>query len=86
MKIENIEKACYLKNDLEAVNELLESEHVEHDKVGKPSSYVLMLYYNNRRYNVTNLISQKAKTKIMDIIFDDCREREKQIKQEIEEL
>ena len=84
MKIENIEKACYLKNDLEAVNELLESEHT--DGLGKPSSYVLMMYYNNRRYNITNLLSQKAKTKIMDIIFDDCREREKQIKQEIEEL
>ena len=83
MKIENIEKACYLKHDLEAVNELLESEH---DKDGKSSSFVLMLYYNNRRYNITNVLSQKAQTKIMNIIFDDCREREKQIKQEIEEL
>ena len=83
MKIEDIERACYLKNDLEAVNEILETEH---DKVGKPSSFVLMMYYNNRRYNVTNVLSRKAQTKIMDIIFDDCGERAKQIKQEIDEL
>lgn len=83
MKIENVERVCKLNKELKEIEEILETEH---DKVGKPSSFVLMMYYNNRRYNVTNVLSRKAQTKIMDIIFDDCGERARQIKQEIEEL
>ena len=83
MKIEDIEKACKLKNDLEAINEILEAEL---DKEGLPSSFVLMLYHNNERYNLKSLLTQEARTKIMNIIFNDCKERAKQLKQEIEEL
>ena len=83
MKIENIEKACELYKDLEAINEILEAEL---DKDGKPSSFVLMLYHNNERYNLTTLLTREAKIQILDIIFDDCKERAKQIEQEIKEL
>ena len=83
MKIEDIERACELYKDLEAINEILEAEL---DKDGKPSSFVLMLYHNNERYNLTPLLTREAKIQIMNIIFDDCEERAKQIEQEIEEL
>lgn len=83
MKIEDIEKACYLKNDLEAVNEILEAEQ---DKDVKPSSFVLMLYHNNKRYNLTTLLSQNTKRTIMNFIFSNCKRRAEQIRQEIEEL
>ena len=83
MKIEDIEKACKLNKELKEINEILEAEL---DKDGKPSSFVLMLYHNNERYNLTPLLTREAKIKIMNIIFDDCKERAKQIEQEIEEL
>ena len=83
MKIEDIERACKLKNDLEAINEILEAEL---DKVGLPSSFVLMLYHNNERYNLTTLLSQNTKRTIMNFIFSNCKRRAEQIKQEIEEL
>ena len=50
MKIEDIEKACKLNKELKEINEILEAEL---DKVGCPSSFVLMLYHNNERYNLT---------------------------------
>ena len=83
MKIEDIERACKLKNDLEAINEILEAEL---DKEGLPSSFVLMLYHNNKRYSLTPLLTREAKIQILDIIFSDCEERAKQIEQEIEKL
>ena len=83
MKIEDIEKACELNKELKEINEILEAEF---DKEGLPSSFVLMLYHNNERYNITPLLTREAKIQILDIIFNDCEERAKQIKQEIEEL
>lgn len=83
MKIENIEQACKLKNDLEAVNEILEAEL---DKDGNPSSFVLMLYHDNERYNLTTLLSQNTKRTIMNFIFSNCKRRAEQIRQEIKEL
>ena len=83
MKIEDIEKACKLNKELKEINEILEAEL---DKDGKPSSFVLMLYHNNERYNINSLLSEAAKTKIMNIIFSYCEARAKQIRQEIEEL
>ena len=83
MKIEDIEKACELNKELKEINEILEAEL---DKVGLPSSFVLMLYHNNERYNITPLLTREAKIQILDIIFSDCEARAKQIKQEIEEL
>ena len=83
MKIEDIEKACKLNKELKEINEILEAEL---DKVGCPSSFVLMLYHNNKRYNLTPLLTREAKIQILDIIFSDCEARAKQIKQEIEEL
>ena len=83
MKIEDIERVCKLKNDLEAINEILEAEL---DKEGLPSSFVLMLYHNNERYNLTTLLSQNTKRTIMNFIFSNCKRRAEQIRQEIEEL
>ena len=83
MKIEDIEKACKLNKELKEINEILEAEL---DKVGLPSSFVLMLYHNNERYNITPLLTREAKIQILDIIFNDCEERAKQIEQEIEKL
>ena len=83
MKIEDIERACKLKNDLEAINEILEAEF---DKKGLPSSSVLMLHHNNERYNLKTLLSQNTKRTIMNFIFSNCKRRAEQIRQEIEEL
>ena len=83
MKIEDIEKACKLNKELKEINVILEAEF---DKEWLPSSFVLMLYHNNERYNITPLLTREAKIQILDIIFNDCKERAKQIEQEIEEL
>ena len=53
MKIEDIEKACKLNKELKEINEILEAEF---DKEGLPSSFVLMLYHNNERYNLNTLL------------------------------
>ena len=58
MKIEDIEKACELNKELKEINEILEAEL---DKVGCPSSFVLMLNNNNERYTLTTLLSQNTK-------------------------
>ena len=83
MKIEDIEKACKLNKELKEIEEILEAEL---DKVGCPSSFVLMLYHNNKRYDLTTLLSQNIKRTIMNFIFSNCKRRAKQIKQEIKEL
>ena len=83
MKIRDIEKACKLNKELKEINEIL--KNIKFFK-GIPLSSVLMLFLDNKRYDLNSLITQGAKTKIMNIIFDDCEERAKQIKQEIEEL
>ena len=83
MKIEDIEKVCKLNKELNEINEILEAEL---DKVGCPSSFVLMLYHNNERYNLNTLLSQNTKRMIMNFIFSNCNRRAEQIRQEIEEL
>ena len=83
MKIEDIEKACELNKELKEINEILEAEF---DKEGLPSSFVLMLYHNNKRYNINSFLTLEAETKIMNIIINECKAKKKQIEQEIEEL
>ena len=83
MKIEDIEKACELNKELKEINEIL--KNIKFYK-GIPLSSVLVLFHNNERYNLPPLLTREAKIQILDIIFSDCEERAKQIKQEIEEL
>ena len=83
MKIEDIEKACKLNKELKEVNEILELKNFVDTTLSSP---ILVLFHDNERYNITPLLTREAKTKIMNIIFDDCKARAKQIEQEIEEL
>ena len=83
MKIEDIEKACKLYKDLEAINEVLELKKFVDTTLSSP---ILVLFHNNERYNLTPLLTREAKIQILDIIFSDCEERAKQIEQEIKEL
>ena len=82
MKIEDIEKACKLNKEQKEIEEILKLQ-LDKDEL---LSSVLVLFHDNERYNLTPLLTREAKIKIMNIIFDDCKERAKQIKQEIEEL
>ena len=82
MKIENIEKACKLNKELKELYEIR--------KLGcwidRTLSSVLLLFHDNKRYDLNSLLTQEAKIQILDIIFSDCEERAKQIEQEIKEL
>ena len=82
MKIEDIEKACKLNKELKELYEIRRLRCY----VDRTLSSVLLLFHDNKRYDVNSLITQEAKIKIMNIIFDDCVERARQIEQEIEEL
>ena len=82
MKIEDIERACKLNKGLKEINEILGLKFFK----GILLSSVLLLFHDNKRYDLNSLLTLEAKTKIMNIIFSDCEERAKQIKQEIEEL
>ena len=82
MKIEDIEKACKLNKELK---ELYEIRRLQCD-IGSILSSVLLLFHDNERYDLNSLITQGAKTKIMNIIFDDCEARAKQIEQEIKDI
>lgn len=82
MKIEDIEKACKLNKELKEIEEILRLKRY----TDRTLSVFFVLFHDNERYNINSLLSEVAKTKIMDIIFSDCEERVKQIKQEIEEL
>ena len=82
MKIEDVERACKLNKELK---ELYEIRRLQCD-IGNILSSVLLLFHDNKRYDLNSLLSEAAKTKIMNIIFSYCEERAKQIKQEIEEL
>ena len=73
MKIEDIEKACKLNKVLKELYEIRRLGCY----IDRTLSSVLLLFHDN---------TQGAKTKIMNIIFDDCKARAKQIEQEIEEL
>lgn len=82
MKIEDIEKACELYKDLEAINEVLE---LKLNKDILIASF-LVLFHRNTRYDLNTCFTEETKSKIMNIIFAECEERARQIKQEIEEL
>ena len=82
MKIEDIEKACKLNKELKEIEEILKLQF-DRDVLLFP---FLVLFHDNERYNLKSLLTQEARTKIMNIIFNDCKERAKQLKQEIEEL
>ena len=83
MKIEDIEKACKLNKEQKEIEEILELKKFVDTTLLSP---ILVLFHNNERYNINSLLSEAAKTKIMNIIFNDCEARAKQIEQEIEEL
>ena len=83
MKIEDIEKACKLNKEQKEIEEILELKKFVDTTLLSP---ILVLFHNNERYNINSLLSEAAKTKIMNIIFSYCEARVKQIKQEIEEL
>ena len=82
MKIEDIEKACELNKELKEIEEILKLQ-LDKDVLLFP---FLVLVHDNERYNLKSLLTQEARTKIMNIIFAECEARAKQIKQEIEEL
>ena len=82
MKIEDIEKACELNKELKEIEEILK---LQPDKDELLSS-VLLLFHNNERYNINSFLTLEAKTKIMNIIINECKAKKKQIEQEIEEL
>ena len=82
MKIEDIEKACKLNKELKELYEIRRLGCY----IDRTLSSVLLLFHDNKRYDLNSLLTLKAKTKILDIIFSDCEERAKQIEQEIEEL
>ena len=82
MKIEDIERACKLNKELKEIEEILKLQ-LDKDEL---LSSVLLLFHDNKRYDLNSLLTQEARIKIMNIIFDDCKARAKQIEQEIEEL
>ena len=82
MKIEDIEKACKLNKELKELYEILRLGCY----IDRTLSSVLLLFHDNKRYDLNSLLTQETRTKIMNIIFDDCKARAKQIEQEIEEL
>ena len=82
MKIEDVEKACKLNKELKELYEIRRLGCW----IDRTLSSVLLLFHDNKRYDLNSLLTQEAKIQIMNIIFDDCEERAKQIEQEIEKL
>ena len=82
MKIEDIEKACKLNKELKELYEILRLGCY----IDRTLSSVLLLFHDNKRYDLNSLLTQETRTKIMNIIFEDCKARAKQIEQEIEKL
>ena len=82
MKIEDIEKACELYKELKELYEIRRLGCY----IDRTLSSVLLLFHDNKRYDLNSLLTLEARTKIMNIIFSDCEERAKQIEQKIEEL
>lgn len=82
MKIEDIERACKLNKELKELCEILRLGCY----IDRTLSSVLLLFHDNKRYDLNSLLTQEARTKIMNIIFDDCKARAKQIERQIEEL
>ena len=82
MKIEDIEKAYKLNKELKELYEIRRLGCY----IDRALYSVLLLFHDNKRYDLNSLLTQETRTKIMNIIFDDCKERAKQIEQEIKEL
>lgn len=82
MKIEDIEKACKLNKELKELYEIRRLGCY----IDRTLSSVLLLFHDNKRYDLNSLLTLEAKTKIMNIIFSDCEKRAKQIEQEIKDI
>ena len=82
MKIEDIEKACKLNKKLKELCEIRRLGCY----IDRTLFSVLLLFHDNKRYDLNSLLTQGAKIKIMNIIINDCEARAKQIEREIEEL
>ena len=82
MKIEDIEKACKLNKELKEIEEILKLQ-LDKDEL---LSSVLLLFHDNKKYNINSFLTLEAKTKIMNIIINEFKAKKKQIEQEIEEL
>ena len=82
MRIENIEKACKLNKELKELYEIRRLGCY----IDRTLSSVLLLFHDNKRYDLNSLLTHETRTKIMNIIFDDCKARAKQIEQEIKDI
>lgn len=82
MKIEDIEKACKLNKKLKELYEIRRLGCY----IDRTLSSVLLLFHDNKRYDLNSLLTLEAKTKIINIIFSDCEARAKQIEQEIKDI
>ena len=82
MKIEDIEKACKLNKELKEIEEILKLQ-LDKDEL---LSSVLLLFHDNKKYNIYSFLTLEAETKIMNIIINECKAKKKQIEQEIKEL
>ena len=83
MKIEDIEKACKLNKEQKEIKEILELKNFVDTTLSSP---ILVLFHDNERYNINFFLTLEAKTKIMNIIINECKAKKKQIEQEIKEL
>ncbi len=82
MKIENIERACKLNKELKEIEEILRLKCY----TDRMLSVFFVLFHDNERYNINPFLTLEAKTKIMNIIINECKAKKKQIEQEIKEL
>ena len=74
MKIQDIEKACKLNKELKELYEILRLGCY----IDRTLSSVLLLFHDNKRYDLNSLLTQETRTKIMNIIFEDWEARAKQ--------
>ena len=82
MKIEDIERACKLNKELKELYEIRRLGCY----IDRTLSSVLLLFHDNKRYDLNSLLTQETRTKIMNIIINDCEARAKQIEQEIKDI
>ena len=75
MKIEDIEKACKLNKELKELYEILRLGCY----IDRTLSSVLLLFHDNKRYDLNSLLTQETRTKIMNIIFEDWDKESKKI-------
>ncbi len=82
MKIEDVERACKLNKEQKEIEEILKLQ-LDKDEL---LSSVLVLFHDNERYNINPFLTLEAKTKIMNIIINECKAKKKQIEQEIKDI